>query len=82
MALKNVKLRLEKMSSELNISIMEIYSQKKHEIENLAVCTDKLNLYSKLKILEYLEDLEHICATGKNIIDLVLLEVANELTTN
>ncbi len=80
-----IKQLLEKISSELNISVEELSCYNNHEIKNLTSPdkNDDLNIrHSKLKTLEYLEDLEHIFAISKNIIDVVLLNVTKHLSVD
>ena len=78
-----IKQRLEKISSELNISFEELSCHNNHEIKNLTSPdkNDDLNIrYDKSKTLEYLKDLEHIFAISKTIIDVVLLNVTKHLS--
>ena len=80
-----IKQRLEKISSELNISFEELSCHNNHEIKNLTSPdkNDDLNIRrDKSKTLEYLKDLEHVFAVSKNIIDVVLLNVTKHLSVD
>jgi len=36
-------------------------------------------IYNKSKILDFLKDLDHIFKTGKNVLELILLEITDEI---
>lgn len=55
-----VKQRLENMLSELNLGLDKLYL--------------KYNKKVSVDIVSYLEDLEHILNTGKNVLDSILTE--------
>ena len=83
--LKTLNKRLKTILTELDLSISELDYHNEYEIKNWIsskISTDhELNvMYSNSKILEHLKDLNHIFATGKNIVDFILLEITKELS--
>jgi len=82
--LQTLKHRLQNILSELNISISELQGYNEEEIKkwiSSSISTsEELDLiYNKSKILDFLKDLDHIFKTGKNVLELILLEITDEI---
>ncbi len=82
--MQTLKHRLQNILSELNISISELQGYNEEEIKkwiSSSISTsEELDLiYNKSKILDFLKDLDHIFKTGKNVLELILLEITDEI---
>ena len=82
--MQDLKQRLQNILCKLNISILELQYYNEEEIKNwissAASTREELDLiYNNLKLLEFLKDLNHIFNTGKNILELVLSEITDEV---